>query len=228
MKNILSDIEANTNEIKLEMELDQKKKEEIAKREIERKKLEEQRQKEEEEKKRKEELLRIQLENQKRQELERLKKLEQERRNNNKGINGFDDFNKSGRNINERLINAGKNYDKIYEEITKIVKNKSLSSKTGRIINVVNDIIINKSTSIKNIDKSIKTLANLLKEVKETKNQELYLYACFCLLKLIISKLNEIDSDVIFENYLITAKIIFSLNCKTLTYMLFQMIRADV
>ena len=224
MKNILSDIEANTNEIKLEIELDQKKKEEIAKREIERKKLEEQRQKEEEEKKRKEELLRIQLENQKRQELERLKKLEQERRNNNKGINGFDDFNKSGRNINERLINAGKNYDKIYEEITKIVKNKSLSSKTGRIINVVNDIIINKSTSIKNIDKSIKTLANLLKEVKETKNQELYLYACFCLLKLIISKLNEIDSDVIFENYLITAKIIFSLNCKTLTYMLFQMI----
>ena len=89
---------------------------------------------------------------------------------------------------------------------------------------MVNDIIINKSTSIKNIDKSIKTLANLLKEVKETKNQELYLYACFCLLKLIISKLNEIDSDVIFENYLITAKIIFSLNCKTLTYMLFQMI----
>ena len=74
MKNILSDIEANTNEIKLEMELDQKKKEEIAKREIERKKLEEQRQKEEEEKKRKEELLRIQLENQKRQELERLKR----------------------------------------------------------------------------------------------------------------------------------------------------------
>ena len=77
------------------------------------------------------------------------------------------------------------------------------------------------------MDKSIKELNNLLKEIKEIndrKKQELYLYACYTLLIFIFKKLNEVDSEIVYEIILINAKIIFSLNCKTLTYMFFQRI----
>ena len=103
MKNIISEIEANTNEIKLEMELDNKRKEEIAKREKERKEREEKRKKEEEERKRREEQIRKERERKRKEEEEqRRKKQEEERRNND--IPGLDDFNGSGRTIKEKLI----------------------------------------------------------------------------------------------------------------------------
>ena len=225
MKNIISEIEANTNEIKLEMELDNKRKEEIAKREKERKEREEKRKKEEEERKRREEQIRKERERKRKEEEEqRRKKQEEERRNNE--IIGLDDFNESGRNIKEKLINAGKNYEKIKLEINKISNNRTLLSKTNRIATFINDIIINKTTSIKTIEQSIKNLGNLLKEIEETKNQELYLYGCFCLLKFILKKVNDINDngfEIMCENLVIASKIILSLKCKTLTYMFFQM-----
>jgi hypothetical protein len=52
MKNLISDIEANTNEIKMDLEQDQKKKEELRIKEIQR--LEREKKKEKKEKKRKE------------------------------------------------------------------------------------------------------------------------------------------------------------------------------
>ena len=222
-KNLLSDIETDTNKIKLEMELDQKKKEEIEKKEKERLESERKR-KEEEERRLKAENERLEKE---RQERERLRKLreEQERQNNN--INGLDNFNNSGRNIKERLINAGKNYENIKNEAKKIAVDTSLRVKTSLISKNINDIIINKTTSIGSLDKSINELNNLLKEIKEIndrKKQELYLYACYTLLIFIFKKLNEVDSEIVYEIILINAKIIFSLNCKTLTYMFFQRI----
>ena len=223
MKNFLSDIEKNTNEIRVEMELDQKKKEEMAK--IEKQRLENERRiKEEQEKKIKEEQERLIKERQEKERLQKIKE-EQERQNNN--INGLDNFNNSGRNIKERLINAGKNFENIKKEANKIALDGTLRNKTFLINKNINDIIINKTTSIKNLDMSIKELNNLLKEIKEINgrnNQELYLYACYTLLIFIFKKLNEVDSEIIYENILINAKIIFSLKCKTLTYMFFQRI----
>ena len=188
-KNIISDVEKNTNEIKLEMELDEKKKEEMIKKEKERLEIERQRIAEEERKKieEQERLRRIIEEN------ERLRKIKEEEERKRNEANELSFLNNGGRNIKERLINAGKNFENIKNEIKKI-------------------------------DKPIKSLNELLKDVKDTNNQELYLYTCFCLLRFLYKKLNEGDSDMIYENSFINAKIILALNCKTLTYMFFQRI----
>ena len=230
MKNILSEIEENTNEIKLEMELDEKKKEEIAKKEKERKEMEEKRKREEEEKRKKEEerkkmeeQLRKEREMKKRKEEEekRRKQLEEERRNNE--IPGLDDFNGSGRNIKEKLINAGINFEKINKETNKIGNDRTLSIKTTKIIRCISEIL-NKTTSLKSVKENIIKLQNLLKEIKESKSQELYLYGCFCLLKLILKKVTDADNEIVYENSVICSEIIILLKCKTLTYMFFQML----
>ena len=221
MKNLISDIEANTNEIKLEMEQDKIKKEELRKKEIERiereiklKELEEKRKKKEEEEKRRLQIL----------EQERLKKIQEEQNRQNSLISGLDNFNNAGRNIKERLINAGKNYEKIKKEIKKINDDNKLLTYTLRICKVINDIIINKTTTIKNIEKSINELDKLLKEIKQKNNEELYLYACFNVLTFIFKKMKEVDNEIDYENVVINATIVLKLNCKTLTYMFFQRI----
>ena len=229
MKNILSEMEANTNEIKLEMELDAKKKEEIAKKEKERKEMEEKRKKEEEERIKKEEekkRIEIQLKKERERKLkieeeQRRLKLEEERRNND--IPGLDDFNGSGRTIKEKLINAGINYEKIKTEIKKIANDRTFLTKTNKIDRCVNEIL-KKTTSLKLIEENIKKLQALLKEIKDSKSQELYLYGCFCLLKFIFKKVKDADNEIMYENSVISAKIIISLKCKTLTYMFFQML----
>ena len=220
MKNLISDIETNTNEIKMDLEQDQKKKEELRKKEQERlereRKLKEEklkREREEQERKRK------QLEEQ-----ERLRKLREEQNRQQSLISGLDNFNNAGRNIKERLINAGKNYEKIQKEKNKIMNDRNLQNYTKKIIVGVNDIIINKTTSITNIDRSITNLDKLLKEIKQKNNEELYLFACYNVLTFIFKKLNGVDNEIDYENVLINAKIVFKLNSKTLTYMLFQRI----
>ena len=67
-----------------------------------------------------------------------------------------DFFNNSGRNVKERLINAGKNFENIKQEIKKIIDNENLSNSTKKIIETIPDIIINKTTSIKYLNESIK------------------------------------------------------------------------
>ena len=230
MKNILSEIEENTNEIKLEMELDQKKKEEIAKKEKERKEMEEKRKKEEEEKRKKAQEERKRIEEQIRKDRERKIKLEEEQRRikieeerRKNEIPGFDDFNGSGRNIKEKLINAGINYENIKKEINKIANDRTFLIKTNKIDKSVNDIL-KKASSLNLLEENIKNLQKLLKELKETKSQELYLYGCFCLLKLLFKKVKDADKEIMYENSVISSKIIISLKCKTLTYMLFQML----
>ena len=220
MKNLISEIEANTNEIRLNIEQDQKKKEELRKQEEERlererkrKEIQEKKKKEEEERKRKQLI-----------EKERLKKIQEEQNKQRNLISGLDNFNNAGRNIKERLINAGKNFENIKNAIKKITGDKNLLSQTLKITRVINDIIINKTTSIKNIDKSINELDKLLKEIKQINNEELYLYACFSVLTFILKKLKEVDNEIDYENVVINAKIVAKLNCKTLTYLFFQRI----
>ena len=55
-----------------------------------------------------------------------------------------DFFNNSGRNVKERLINTGKNFENIKQEIKKIIDNENLSNSTKKIIKTIHDIIINK------------------------------------------------------------------------------------
>jgi len=218
IKNLISEIEANTNNIKLELETDKKKKEELRKKEEIR--LERERQLQlEERKKREKERLRLIKE---KEEQERIKKqMELQNRQKNEVA---DIDNNSGRNVKERLINAGKNFENIKQEIKKIIDNQNLSNLTKKIIIAINDRIINKTTSIKNLDESIKELDNLLKEIKQKNNEELYLYACFNILVFIFKKMDEVDSGLDYESILINAKIVFSLNSKTLTYLFFQRI----
>ena len=135
-----------------------------------------------------------------------------------------DFFNNSGRNVKERLINAGKNFENIKQEIKKILDNENLSNSTKKIIETIPDIIINKTTSIKYLNESIKELDNLLKEYKQENNEELYLYSYFNILVFIFKKMDEVDYGLDYESILINAKIVFSLNCKTLTYLFFQRI----
>ena len=158
-KNIISDVEKNTNEIKLEMELDQKKKEEMIRKEKERLEIERQRIAEEERKKieEQERLRRIQEEN------ERLRKIKEEEERKRNEANELSFLNNGGRNIKERLINAGKNFENIKNEIKKI--NGNTNDKIIKINKLINDIIINKTTSIKGLDKPIKSLNELLKEI---------------------------------------------------------------
>ena len=220
MKNLISDIEANTNEIKMDLEQDQKKKEELRIKEIQRLEREKKEREEREKKEREEqEKIRKQLEEQ-----ERLRKLQEEKNRQNNLISGLDNFNNAGRNIKERLINAGKNFENIQKEKNKIMNNKNLESYTLKILIAINDIIINKTTSIKDIDKSIDNLYKLFGEIKQKNNEELYLFACYNVLAIIFKKLNGVDNEIDYENVLINAKIICKLNSKTLTYMLFQRI----
>ena len=217
MKNLISEIEANTNQIKLEMETDKKKKEELKKKEEERLKKERQLKLEEERKKREMERLRKEKEEQER--IKRQQELQNKQKNEIADI-----FNNSGRNVKERLINAGKNFENVKKEIKKIVDNQNLSNLTRKIIIAINDTITNKTTTIKNLDKSIKELDKLLKEIKQKNNEELYLYACFNILVFIFKKIDEVESGIDYESIFITSKIIFSLNCKTLIYLFFQRI----
>ena len=217
MKNLISEIEANTNQIKLEMETDKKKKEELKKKEEERLIKERQLKLEEERKKREMERLRREKEEQER--IKRQQELQNKQKNEIADI-----FNNSGRNVKERLINAGKNFENVKKEIKKIVDNQNLSNLTRKIIIAINDTITNKTTTIKNLDKSIKELDKLLKEIKQKNNEELYLYACFNILVFIFKKIDEVESGIDYESIFIISKIIFSLNCKTLTYLFFQRI----
>ena len=197
MKNLISEIEANTNQIKLEMETDKKKKEELKKKEEERLKKERQLKLEEERKKREMERLRKEKEEQER--IKRQQELQNKQKNEIADI-----FNNSGRNVKERLINAGKNFENVKKEIKKIVDNQNLSNLTRKIIIAINDTITNKTTTIKNLDKSIKELDKLLKEIKQKNNEELYLYACFNILVFIFKKIDEVESGIDYENIFIT------------------------
>ncbi len=216
-KNYLTDMESHTNKIILEMELDQKKREEMEKKEIER--LERIRKIREEEE-------RIKKEEEAKRRADEIKKINEERiriqkeKEKNK-INGLEEFNKGGRNIKERLINAGKNYVNIKKEVEKIINYSS--AKTIKINKAVNDIITLKATSYKFIEReAIHDLKKLFNEIKEGENKELYLYACFCILSIIFNKLKELDLEMNYDNIIINAQIIKSLDCTTLIYMFFQ------
>ena len=114
-----------------------------------------------------------------------------------------DFFNNSGRNVKERLINTGKNFENIKQEIKKIIDNDNLSNSTKKIIKTIPDIIINKTTSIKYLNESIKELDNFLKEYKQGNNEELYLYVCFNILVFIFKKMDEVDYGLDHESVLL-------------------------
>ena len=215
MKKIISDIESSTNDIKLNMEKDKVKKEELKRQEKERI-LKERKEREELERNRKIEEERIKIEQ------ARIKRIREEQEKQRNDIIGLEGFNNGGRNIKERLINAGKNFENIKEEIKKISNDGNLMVQTFKVSKAINDLITNKTTSINNIGLSIGKLDQLLKEIKQKNNQSLFLYANYCILTFIFKKLKEIDSEISYENIIICAKIIISLNCKTLTYMFFQ------
>ena len=212
MKNIISDMEANTNEIKISIEEDQRKKEELRKKELAR--IEMERKRIEEEEKRKLEEERIKREQERiRIEQERLRKLkeEQERQRNINGIN-----------VKERLIKAGKNYKHIEEEVEKVENDNNLSTRIRKVAVKINDLITKYTSSIDSINKAVTEVNNLFNEMKQKNYQTLFLYANHAILNLMFLKLDSINWEINYENLIIDAKMLFLLNNKTLTYMFFQ------
>jgi len=230
---IASKIDKSVNEIKRDMEEDQKKREELERQEKMRieqererkRKLELERKRKEEERKRKEE------QEKKRKEEEEKKKDNEIIRDNQKKKEevrqiGRDNnqIHNIGGSIKERLINGGNNYQKIIGEVKKINENKSLKEISNKILTKINEINT-KLSVVNDINESAKTFTKLLNELKNGKYQDLYLYACFQILATLSEKLyNLSDSSSNYEKYFIVSKIISKINSKTLTYMLYQRI----
>ena len=213
---LFSDIENYTNEIRINMEEDQKKREEnerLEKLRVEREK----KRREEMERKRKEE-----YEKRKKLEEERKKKEEEElQRQRNNSLN---DIRRNGKTIKERLINAGNNFDKIKNEVKKIGENVNLRKETNNILKSINDINV-KISVIEDIKKATETFQQLLNELKEINNKDLYIYACFQILATLSEKLYNMSiGSQSYEKYFIVASIISKIKSKTLTYMLYQRI----
>ena len=222
-----SNIEKSSNEIKRDMEEDQKKREEL---EIQEKMRREQ------ERKRREELERKRKEEQEKkskEEQERKRKEEQERKNRkaqtivqrDRQIDAdMRPIHDTGFSIKERLINAGNNYQNIINEVKKINENRSLKKISDKILQNINEINSKLSTKT-DINKSTETFIKLLNELKSGQYQDLYLYACFQILATLSEKLYNMSiSSQNYEKYFIVAKIISKINSKTLTYMLYQRI----
>ena len=201
---LMSDIKSDTNQIKVDMELDAKKREEM------KKKLEEDRIKKEKEEKER----RIKEENE-RKEKERKEREEIMRRERERIINE----NKMRGSVKEKLIKAGNNFENIKNEIKKINNENNLKKKTNYIFTKIMEILPNITTE-EDLDKFSKEINSLFKELKDNKFKELYIYTCFY----ILSKIKDIltSSELNYYDCFIKAKFIKVLNNKTLTYMFYQ------
>ena len=207
IEQLKSKMESDTNQIKLDMEKDNHKKEEL-------KRLEEERIEKE-----KQDFIRKQ-----REQIEREEKLKQEReRKHRQDLRRQNDINAVGGTIKEKLKKAGNNFENIRKEVKKIYDNKNDDSKKieNKIFREIMAILPN-ITNLSNVDKLSKELLKILKELKDENLKEFYIYACF----LILSKIKNIltSSALDYNDCYIKAKLIYAINSKTLTYMLFQFI----
>mgnify|MGYP002625359991 CR=1 FL=1 len=224
-------IEKSINEIKRDMEEDQKKRDELERQEKIRIEQERKR-REEQEKKRKEELerkKREEIERKRREDLERRKKEEEEKRRKEQEKIGrgsliINPIQNAGESIKERLINAGNNFQNIINEVKKINENRSLKTISDKILKNINETNTKLSLA-SDINESSKKFIKLLDELKGGQYQDLYLYACFQILATLSEKLYDLSiSSQSYEKYFIVSKIISKINSKTLTYMLYQRI----
>ena len=199
-----SDIESYTNQIKTDMILDSKKREEM-------------RQKEENERKRRE---RIKKEREEREEKERRDKAlkeEEERRKKERERQQRKNIVEGG--IKEKLIKAANNFENIKKEITKINRNKAYEKTVDNIFRKIMEILPN-VTTLDDINKYSDEINKIFKEFKENKCKEFYLCTCY----LILSRIKDIliSSDLDYKDCYIKAKLINDLKSKTLTYMFYQ------
>ena len=138
--------------------------------------------------------------------------------------NSLNDIRRNGKTIKERLINAGNNFDKIKNEVKKIGENVNLRKETNNILKSINDINV-KISVIQDIKIATETFQQLLNELKEKNNKDLYIYACFQILATLSEKLYNMSiGSQSYEKYFIVASIISKIKSKTLTYMLYQRI----
>ena len=209
-------IELDTNQIKADMELDMRKREEI------KKKLEEERLKKKREAKEKEEEERLKKEKEKKEREEKERK-EREAKLKREIKRNMEINNQSG-TIKEKLIKAGNNFVNIKKEIKKINENKALKKKSNEIFKDVMEIISN-ITTLDDVDKNSKKINEMFKEFKEKNHKDFYLYICFY----ILVKINDIltSTELNYYDCYIKVQLIHSLNNKTLTYLFFQNICYD-
>ena len=197
-----TDIESYTNEIKTNMVLDLRKREEMRQKiEIEKRKRiqKEREEKEREEKEKREKALK---------EEEERRKIERERlQRKNVGA------------IKEKLIKAANNFENIKKEITKINRNKEYERTVDNIFKKIMGILPN-VTTLDDIVKYSEEINKVFDEFKENKCKEFYLCTCY----LILSRIKDIliSSDLDYKDCYIKAKLINNLKSKTLTYMFYQ------
>jgi hypothetical protein len=159
----------------------------------------------------------------KKQQEEIRRKREEERRQMELNMQNNDILGNGG-TVRERLIKAAKNFENIKKEVNKINQNNGLISKTEKISIKINQEI-GKVTSIEDIDKCSKILADILNEIKQGNHKEFYLYSCYTILKIIIKRISSIiDITKNYLNHCYFSRIIEKINSRTLTFMFFQII----
>ena len=210
IEKLSSQTKSFTNQIKRDMELDAKKREELER--IQRLRIEKERKEERERIEREERERKIKEEERLKRERERIQKEMLAKRK---------DINAIGGTIKEKLIKAANNYENIKKEINKINENQSLKDLTNKLFIKIMEIIPNTSL-VKDIEKSVAILKDILKELKDANKKELYIYTCYYILSKIKNLLTS--SALNYMDTYIKASLIFLINSKTLTYMFFQSI----
>ena len=210
IEKLSSQTKSFTNQIKRDMEIDAKKREELER--IERLRIEKERKEQRERIEREERERKIKEEERLKRERERIQKEMLAKRK---------DINAIGGTIKEKLIKAANNYENIKKEINKINENQSLKDLTNKLFIKIMEIIPNTSL-VKDIEKSVAILKDILKELKDANKKELYIYTCYYILSKIKNLLTS--SALNYMDTYIKASLIFLINSKTLTYMFFQSI----
>ena len=218
MNSLQKSLQEDTYKIKLEMESDKEKKEQLEKEEKKRIELEKENlRKKLEEKRRKEELENLERENKRKKRMQELfQRQNEESKKKDAFLRGHLII--TG-NIKEKLIKAGNNYENITRQLKEISKIKI----TEKYLENGNEKI-NQLNSPELIDQTSKDFINLFKEIQEMRNdnsKEIYLYLCNVILSKIFSKL-ENNKDYNFVNYYMYSKLLLKIKSKTLSYLFFQ------
>ena len=160
IEKLSSQTKSFTNQIKRDMEIDAKKREELER--IERLRIEKERKEQRERIEREERERKIKEEERLKRERERIQKEMLAKRK---------DINAIGGTIKEKLIKAANNYENIKKEINKINENQSLKDLTNKLFIKIMEIIPNTSL-VKDIEKSVAILKDILKELKDANKKE--------------------------------------------------------
>lgn len=206
-----SKLDSGINGIKLDMELDKNKKEEIERQEKIRKEIQE---------KNRQEMIRKRQEQEEKERQERLRReqIRNQMRNQNQGL-----INVEGLSIKEKLIQAGNNYQKIYVEMRKFWENKNLFEREKNKIIAETNEKLTQLTAFESVEETAQYFNKSFKIVEQSKSQELYLYLAYNILSLLFKKLNSLlPGSVDNEKYYTQASFLSRIKSKTLENLFFQ------